>query len=109
MNFMPDLELDLEQDCRNIYKKSDVELGYKPTILMQLISNSSKGVKLAVMDIINNPYPSKAFEFYRENKHLEMTLEALIYENEKYHKLVGNDTVLNAKKRLSQVGYFKQS
>ncbi len=99
---MENLEFELKQDCLDIYDKSRKEIGYTPHRLLSMID--SKGAKLTVIDIINDTEPSKAFFYYLNNERLDLTLEHFIVENKKYHQIVGEQTVKNAKERLRKYG-----
>ncbi len=86
-----------------IYKRAVSELGYKPTIFLQML-NADGGV-LTAKKLINSPRPSDGYTRLYEEGRLDLTVEAVVIDNPIWHELFTEDELTKARARLKQYRY----
>lgn len=84
----------------NIMKK---KYNYTPTIFINMINEH--GVVEAIRRLINNPKPSSGYTKLYELKALNLSMEAIILE-ENWNNIFSEEEKSKAKKRLNQYGYI---
>jgi hypothetical protein len=104
---MPNLEQQFTQAMFDIYRRAKTEAGYNATIFLQMISDRG-GVDTAKR-LINASKPSDGYTHLYERGHLEITLEAVVVENSKWHCLFTPEEIARARKRLKDYGYEPKS
>lgn len=97
---MGKLENDFHKEMLGIYKTAFNELGIRLTAFLKMV-NSNGGVKAAKL-LINSTKVSSGYLKLFENQRLDLTVEALVAEHEKWHELFTPNDIKNAKKRLSE-------
>ena len=86
-----------------IYKRAKDESGYNATIFFKMISDNG-GLETAKL-LINSSKPSAGYTALWERGRLDLTVEALVVENKKWHLLFEKSEIERAKNRLVQYEY----
>ncbi|RLQ93619.1 hypothetical protein [Falsibacillus albus] len=97
--------LDLKKDMHNIYIKAKKECNYNASRYLQMISTNESPVTIARKLTISNT-PTEGFTKLWEMGRLDLTVEALIYENEEYHKFFTEEELYFIKNKLSKYSYL---
>lgn len=97
------LESQFEQEMFNIYRSAKSEAKYKATIFLQMVADRG-GVSTAKY-LINSDKPSDGYTALFERNRLDLTVEALVVGNAKWHPLFTEDEIKKARRRLRQYGY----
>ncbi len=87
----------------NIYKCAKDEAKYNATRYLQMLSE--KGCLETAHILINASTVSDGYTALWERGRLDLTVEALIWDNPEYHKLFTEDELRIAKKRLVDYQY----
>ena len=98
-----DLEKSFDSDMRKIYRRALYEVGYPATRFLTMLRNRG-GLKTAHI-LINK---SSVLYGYNKLKHygrLDLTVEALIFDNHKYYKLFTEKEISIIKNRLNNDNY----
>lgn len=86
-----------------IYLRAKAEAGYNATIFFRMISE--KGGLQTAKYLINAPKPSDGYTHLYERGRLDLTVEAMIVENSKWHELFTDEELTKADRRLREYGY----
>lgn len=86
-----------------IYRRAKLEADYKATIFLRMI-NDRGGIATAKY-LINSPTPSDGYTHLYERGRLDLTVEAMVAENAKWHELFTGKEVVAATSRLKKYGY----
>lgn len=97
------LEAELHEDMLDIYKKAKKEAKYNAIRFLQMVVEFG-GLETA-NKLINAENVSEGYTALWERGMLNLTVEALIYENEKYHSLFTKEQYEKCIKRLKDYGY----
>lgn len=97
------LERDFEKEMMNIYHRAKSEANYTPSEFHRMLSELG-GIETA-RRLINSKLPSPGYTRLWEAGHPELTVEAVVYENPKWHPLFDNQTLEAARKRLKAYDY----
>jgi len=100
------LEQQFEQAMFDIYRRAKAEAKYNASIFLQMVTTRG-GVDTARY-LINQPKPSDGYTRLFECGRLDLTVEAMLVENEKWHALFAPEEIKAAKIRLAQYGYKKK-
>jgi hypothetical protein len=100
---MPSLEQQFTQAMFDIYRRAKTEADYNASIFFQMISERG-GVRTAKA-LINATRPSDGYTQLYQRGHLEITVEAVVVENPKWHSLFTPDEIARARKRLKDYRY----
>lgn len=92
-----------EQEMMNIYKSAKVEVKYNATRYFQMLSDHG-GLETAHI-LINAPHVSEGYTALWERGRLDLTVEALIYDNPEYHEFFTDGELDIIKKRLIDYRY----
>jgi hypothetical protein len=87
----------------DIYRRAKSEAGYNATIFLGML-NDRGGLSTAKY-LINAPKPSDGYTNLYERGRLDLTVEAMIVENPKWHSLFTPEEVDKARRRLRQYNY----
>ena len=88
-----------------IYSDAKTEVKYNPEYFRKMLDDFGgleTAKRLLSKDTLSNGF-TKLWELER----LDLTVEALICDNKKYWKLFTDEELKEAKKRLDDLGYFK--
>ncbi|ANL28595.1 hypothetical protein AMC90_CH02793 [Rhizobium phaseoli] len=87
----------------DIYRRAKQEANYNASLFLQMLT-VRKGLATA-KQLINAPKPSDGYTHLYERGHLELTVEAMVTENPKWHELFTSDELARAHRRLIEYGY----
>ena len=87
----------------NIYKRAKYEAKYNATRYFQMLDENG-GLETAHI-LINASTVSDGYTALWERKRLDLTVEALIFDNPEYHELFTEDELRIVKKRLIDYQY----
>jgi hypothetical protein len=86
-----------------IYQRAKKEANYPATIFYKMVSD--KGGLATAKTLINAPKPSDGYTALWERGRLDLTVEAEVIENERWHQLFLPEELDRAKKRLVAYHY----
>ncbi|MDR0328791.1 MAG: hypothetical protein LBI05_10895 [Planctomycetaceae bacterium] len=98
---MSELERKFQQEMMDTYEAAQ-KLGYRPSILMSLVSK--KGAREAARELIRSPQPSDGFTKLWELKRLDISVEAKVLMPE-YHDLFTDGERQLCRERLAEYAY----
>lgn len=102
---MDDVNLisEFEAAMFQIYSRALNEAKYKASQFHNMLCD--QGGLLTAKILINSPKVSTGYTKLWELKRLDLTVEAVIFENSKWHSLFSEDELKKCKKRLNDYGY----
>lgn len=100
---MDGLAKQFDAEMFEIYRRAHSEAGYKATIFLGMVAD--RGGLATAKVLINSARPSDGYTHLYERGRLDLTVEALVTENEKWHPLFTKDELSKARKRLADYGY----
>ena len=86
-----------------IYQRAKSEANYNVTIFLNMLS--TKGGLATAKYLINAERPSDGYTHLYERGRLDLTVEALVVENAKWHSLFTDAELTRARQRLRAYGY----
>jgi len=89
----------------NIYERAKSEANYTASRFFHMVGE--RGGLEAAKYLIHSPNVSEGYTALWERKRLDLTVEALIIENHKYHELFTEEELEICKKRLLDYQYSK--
>ena len=95
---------EFDEAMHGIYHRALSEAGYKASIFLNMLF-AHRGVETA-RRLIHSPNISDGYTALWERKRLDLTVEALIYDNKKWHPLFTLDELAICCKRLRQYEYI---
>jgi hypothetical protein len=87
-----------------IYHRAKEEAGYNATIFLGMLTKM-KGVATA-KQLINAAKPSDGYTALYERSRLDLTVEALVVEDERWHSLFTAEELARCRKRLRDYRYL---
>lgn len=100
---MPNLETQFDNAMFDVYRRAKEEAGYNATIFLQMLTDR-KGVQTA-KTLINANKPSDGYTALYMRGRLDVTVEALVLEDERWHPLFSDEELDCARKRLRDYRY----
>ena len=100
---MSDLQAQFDRAMEEIYVRAKNEAGYVASIFHRMLSER-RGQQTA-KDLINAKLPSQGYTRLWELERLDLTVEALVVDEPKWHPLFTTDELERARKRLDDYGY----
>jgi hypothetical protein len=100
---MPDLAKQFDAAMFDIYRRAKQEAGYNATIFLRMISD--RGGLATAKYLINSTKPSDGYTHLYERGRLDLTVEAMVVENIRWHELFTGAELTAANDRLKQYGY----
>jgi hypothetical protein len=100
---MPELSQLFDAAMFEIYRRAKSEAGYNATIFLRMLSD--KGGLATAKYLINSSKPSDGYTHLYDRGRLDLTVEAMLVENTKWHELFTSDELLKARARLKQYDY----
>lgn len=100
---MEKLALEFQEAMFNIYRKAKDEAKYTANVFLQMLSDRG-GVGTAKF-LINAAKESDGYTALYERGRLDLTVEAEVVENKKWHGLFDVGEIERARKRLERYGY----
>lgn len=95
---------EFDNAMHSIYHRALSEAGYKASIFLNMLF-AHRGVETA-RRLIHSPNISDGYTALWERKRLDLTVEALIYDNDKWHSLFTPEEIAICRKRLRQYKYI---
>jgi hypothetical protein len=86
-----------------IYRRAKDEADYPANIFLKMLSD--KGGLVTAKYLINSPKPSDGYTALYERNRLDLTVEAEVVENKKWHALFTENEIQRARDRLKQYRY----
>lgn len=87
----------------DIYHRAKDEAGYNATRYLQMVANNG-GVETA-KQLINSDTPGDGYTKLCMQGRLDLTVEALVVENEQWHSLFDQAEIEKARQRLKEYEY----
>lgn len=100
---MANIEAQFDQAMFDVYRRAKDEAAYNATIFLQMLTESG-GLHTA-KTLINSPKPSDGYTALYMRGRLDLTVEALVIEDERWHALFTNEELDRARKRLREYRY----
>jgi hypothetical protein len=100
---MDDLKKRFDQAMLTIYQRAKSEAGYVASVFLRML-NEKGGLQTAKY-LINAVHPSAGYTRLFELGRLDLTVEAEVVENARWHSLFNEDELRKARKRLSDYQY----
>ena len=97
------LEKEFDKGMLNIYYRARDEAGYTPTIFFRMLHEHG-GLNTA-RRLINASTISDGYAALCQRNRLDLTVEAVIYDNPKWHKLFTEDEMKCIRERLIAFEY----
>ena len=89
-----------------IYRRAKTEANYNASIFFAMLAR--KGGLATAKYLINARRPSDGYTHLYERGKLDLTVEAMIVEEKRWHPLFSEDELSKARKRLDDYGYSKK-
>jgi hypothetical protein len=90
-----------------IYQRAKSEAGYTATIFFNMVSD--RGGLDTAKYLINSPKESDGYTALYERGRLDLTVEAMVIENKRWHELFTDEELGKARLRLKKYGYTPKS
>lgn len=100
------LESEFDAAMMDIYLRAKSEAKYTATIFHRML-DQKRGLATA-KQLISDQNVSQGYTALWERGRLDLTVEATVVDNEKYHSLFSPDELEKASKRLKAYGYFNK-
>ncbi len=100
---MPDMSKSFDEAMFDIYKRAKSEAKYNATIFLQMISD--RGGLDTAKYLINSSKVSDGYTALYERGRLDLTVEAMVIENPKWHDLFTSEELAKARGRLQNYRY----
>jgi hypothetical protein len=101
--FLKDLAKQFDEAMFSVYRRAKDEAGYSATIFLAML-NERGGLPTAKY-LINSPRESYGYAALYERGRLDLTVEALVIEDRRWHELFEEEELARARKRLLAYGY----
>lgn len=100
---MESIEKQFDDAMHDIYRRAVKEVGYKPSKFLDMLTKE-RGVATA-RKLIIAPTVSDGYTRLWEEQRLDLSVEAVVVDNPKWHPLFTEDELIKARKRLLKYGY----
>lgn len=100
---MSKLEREFDKAMMDIYSKAKSEADYHAKLFFDMLVQK-RGLSTA-KQLINSPKVSVGYTNLHLLGRLDLTVEAVVYENRKWHPLFSQDEIANCLKRLTEYKY----
>ena len=100
---MADIEHEFDHAMHEIYRRAKTEARYTPSFFLNMLSD--RGGLATAKQLINAPTVSDGYTALWERGRLDLTVEALVFENLRYHALFTPEEIERARKRLRAYKY----
>lgn len=92
-----------DKEMMSIYHRAKSEANYTPTLFLNMLSTHG-GLETA-RRLVHSKTPSDGYTALWERGRLDLTVEAIICDNPKWHPLFEEETLAIAAKRLKEYKY----
>jgi hypothetical protein len=103
---MSKLDKQFDAAMLGIYQRAKSEVNYNATLFLRML-DERRGLATA-QHLINSDQPSEGYTRLYEKGRLDLTVEALVVEDQRWHCLFSEDELARARKRLISYGYTAQ-
>jgi len=103
---MPDLKAQFDRAMEDIYIRAKAEANYTASIFHRMLCE--RGGLATATYLINERQVSEGYAALWERGRLDLTVEAVVYDNPKWHPLFTAEELDKVRKRLKEYGYFHQ-
>jgi hypothetical protein len=100
---MADLDAQFTEAMFDIYRRAKSEAKYNATIFLGMITD--RGGRATAKSLINADKPSDGYTALYLRKRLDLTVEAVVVENPRWHSLFTKDELEKARRRLIAYRY----
>jgi hypothetical protein len=100
---MADIEVQFNEAMFDIYRRAKAEAKYNATIFLQMLTDEG-GLRTA-KTLINAAKPSDGYTALYLRQRLDLTVEAVVIENSRWHSLFEPQELERARKRLQDYEY----
>jgi hypothetical protein len=100
---MANIDAQFDQAMFDVYRRAKEEAGYNATMFLQMLTEH-RGL-LTAKTLINAPKPSDGYTALYMRGRLDLTVEALVIEDERWHGLFTDEELQRARKRLKDYQY----
>jgi hypothetical protein len=97
------LTAEFDQAMFSIYQRALLEANYKATRFLHMLHEHG-GLQTAII-LIRSPNISEGYAALWERRRLDLTVEAVIYDNPKWHQLFDKNDLAICAKRLKAYDY----
>jgi hypothetical protein len=104
---MQDLTNQFDAAMFEIYRRAKQEAGYNATTFLRMITD--RGGLATAKYLINTKTPSDGYTHLYERGRLDLTVEAMVAEDTKWHEPFTNEELAAAKTRLKKYGFDRQT
>ena len=98
------LIFEFDEEMLGIYERAVSEAHYKATHFLTML-HEHRGLETARL-LIHSSTVSEGYTALWERKRLDLTVEAVVHDNPKWHPLFTRDELGICVKRLTDYGYF---
>ncbi len=102
---MADVEAQFNEAMFDIYRRAKEEAKYTATIFLQMLTDNG-GLRTA-KTLINSAKPSDGYTALYLRGRLDLTVEAIVMDNPRWHTLFEPEELQRAQKRLNDYHYEK--
>lgn len=99
------LAAEFDEEMLGIYQRAFSEANYKATRFLQML-HEHRGLETARI-LLHSPNVSEGYTALWERHRLDLTVEAVIHDNPKWHPLFTQDDLAICTKRLKEYGYLQ--
>lgn len=100
---MDKLEQEFDRAMEDVYRRAKSEAGYTASIFHNMLDR--QGGLITAKQLINEKKESQGYAELYLRKRLDLTVEAVVVENPKWHALFLPEEIDKARKRLAKYGY----
>lgn len=100
---MAALEKAFDQAMFDIYRRADAEIGYRPTVFLDMLHRL--GGVVTAKQLINAARPSDGYTRLYEANRLDLTVEAVVIDDPKWQPLFTEAELVKARRRLKDYRY----
>jgi hypothetical protein len=97
------LEKEFDLAMFEVYRRAKEEANYNATLFLQMLTDNG-GVRTA-KTLINSVKPSDGYAALYLRGRLDLTVEAVVVEDERWHPLFADEEIERARKRLRDYRY----
>ena len=98
---------EFDEAMHDIYRRALKEAGYKASIFLDMLFKH--GGHETARRLINSPKVSDGYTALWERRRLDLSVEAVVVENPKWHPLFSDKELENCRKRLKDYEYTPKS
>ena len=103
---MNDVERRFGEAMFAIYREAK-DIGYTPSIFLRMLNE--KGALQTARQLINASQPSDGYTRLWELKRVDLSVEAVVHDDEEWHELFTQAELQRCQKRLADYGYYETS